>query len=71
MAPAESAIKPADAGSDEDGVGEGADRRHGKDVPTYQTLAQHERVLGADGDDQARPEEKALDGGGEEVLLRH
>jgi hypothetical protein len=51
---------PASA-SDQRRVGRGAEQHHAADVLAAQALAQHKRVLRADGDDQAEAERQALD----------
>ena len=48
-----------DARGDQDGVGHCADHDDQPDVVAQQTLAQHERVLGADRHDEAETGEQA------------
>ena len=55
--------RAGDAERDQDGVADRADRDHDGDVLAADALAQHERVLGADRDDQREAEAEAGEGG--------
>ena len=50
---------------DEEGIGCRADRRDDEDVLAPETLAQHEKVLRADRDDEREAEAEAREDGGE------
>ena len=62
--PLDDGADAADAGRDQDHVGQRADRDHHADVGARQPLPQHERVLRADRDDEGQAGQQAGDEGG-------